>query len=719
MEFRIADTFTAALARLTGSEQKAVKVTVFDLQANPTAPGLKFHRIDASRDPNFWSLRVGSDVRIIVHKTAASLLLAYVDHHDKAYAWAERRRIEVHPRTGAAQIVVAHEVVEERLLSSWDGDARGAPREAPIVLPHEPPSAAGAPASAARIFAGLQTDQLLSIGVPTDWTGDVIAATEDGFFELAGILPAEASEALLEYAATGRLPVPPTAAPVSPAATSLPDAFAHPDALRRFRVVESVEELRQALDYPWERWTVFLHPAQRELVERTFAGPARVAGSAGTGKTVVALHRAASLARLYPESRILLTTFSPTLARMLEKRLGILLGEGSSVVPRITVASYRDVADELYQLATGRRLHIASEEQVASAIAKAAAALGATEFTQRFLVSEWTHVVDAWQIEGPEAYATVPRLGRRSRLGAKQRDKLWPIFAAARKALSERGLATSAQLFAETARLYVPRLEKPFGHIVVDEAQDLGVAELRFLAAISPGGPDALFFAGDLGQRIFQQPFSWATLGIDVRGRSSNLKVNYRTSHQIRSAADRLLPDAIRDVDGLEEERRGTVSVFDGPRPEVRVLPSAAEERDVVAAWIGHAIADGLTPSDIAIFVRTSAELPRAMSAAKAAGHATVEITERGADPAGKVSIGAMHLAKGLEFKAVAVMACDPEILPLQARVGAVADEAELDDVYETERQLLYVACTRARDRLLVTGVAPGSEFLGDLGQRD
>jgi superfamily I DNA/RNA helicase len=195
-----------------------------------------------------------------------------------------------------------------------------------------------------------------------------------------------------------------------------------------------------------------------------------------------------------------------------------------------------------------------------------------------------------------------------------------------------------------------------------------------------------MFFAGDLGQRIFQQPFSWLALGVDVRGRSQTLKVNYRTSHQIRQSADRLLPRALRDVDGLIEDRTGTVSVFDGPPPTV-------------------------------VFVRSDAQLARARAAVAAADAAAVEVSGQTPESAGRVAIGVMHLAKGLEFKCVIAMACDLEVLPLQERIDTVTDEAELDDVYETERQLFYVACTRARDRLMVSGVAPGSEFMQDLNR--
>ena len=230
----------------------------------------------------------------------------------------------------------------------------------------------------------------------------------------------------------------------------------------------------------------------------------------------------------------------------------------------------------------------------------------------------------------------VPRLGRKNRMSAGQRERLWPVFAAVHASLSKRGLATWPEIFGRTAAHYAARDGKPFSHIVVDEAQDLGVAELRFLAAIAPAVPDALFFAGDLGQRIFQQPFSWKELGIDVRGRSSTLTVNYRTSHQIRRVADRLLPNALRDADGNADERNRTVSIFNGPPPEVLQFDTEQAETAAVAAWIKQALADGVLPAEIGLFVRTRAQLPRARAAVEAAGLPWLELSERDQEARGR-----------------------------------------------------------------------------------
>lgn len=694
MQFRIADSFTKALSKLNAQEQSAVKITVFDLQQDPSAPGLQFHRIDKSKDLNFWSIRANRDIRVIVHKTADSFLICYADHHDEAYKWAERRRIETHPKTGAAQVVEVRERVEEIA----------------VPLYAEPqPAAAEAPARfLPPLFHELSEEDLLGVGVPEDWVADVRQSSEDSFFELADHIPAEAAEALLDYVATGVLRKPDEAARgIGP--------FDHPDAQRRFRVLDDVEELERALEYPWDKWTIFLHPSQRRVVSQEFNGPARVSGSAGTGKTVVALHRTAAVLKKDKQAKVLLTTFSSPLANALQHKLRMLIGKSAPEASNVTILPFEGVARDLFTLAFGHTPRAASKEQVKGALEAAAKELGLTDFIARFLLSEWSNVVDAWQIDTLDAYRDVPRLGRKNRMGSKQRERVWPVFVRARQLLEAQGLSSWSGLFGKVTSHYAEREHKPFSHIIVDEAQDLGVPELRMLAAIADEKPDALFFAGDLGQRIFKEPFSWKTLGIDIRGRSHTLKVNYRTSHQIRQTLDRLLPPLVRDVDGNEEDRRGTVSVFNGPDPIIRVFHDSKQEIDGLARWVHAAIEDGIEPDEIGVFVRSTDELPRARAVVKQASQTPLELSDRVEEREGRISIGTMHLAKGLEFKAVVVMACDDDVLPLQDRIETVADEAELDEVYETERHLFYVACTRARDRLIVSGVEPASEFFADL----
>lgn len=694
MQFRIADSFTASLARLTAQEQKAVKTTAFDLQMDPSAPGMAFHRLDRAKDPNFWSVRVNADIRLIVHRTPSSLLLAYVDHHDDAYRWAERRKIERHPATGAMQLVEVRERIEEIQILR------------PAVAPAP---AAGEPVAGPALFDNLRKVELMAFGVPEEWVEDVRAATEDSLFDLLPHLPQEAQEALLRLA-VGEQPEPPAPLPVEA------DPFAHPDAQRRFRVLANVEELERALDWPWEKWAVFLHPDQVQHVQRNPSGPVRITGSAGTGKTVVALHRAVHLARGQKQARILLTTFSKALANALKTKLHHLAGNEPALLARIAVEPIAGLAYDLHAALFGQP-NLAPPALVQSLLVKAAGEVQGHSFSPAFLAGEWAEVVDAWQIQSWEAYRDVPRLGRKTRIGGRQREALWAIFAHLRAALAARKAVTWPGLFGRLAAHYAATRTRPFDFAVVDEAQDLGVAEARFLAALVAHTPGGLFFAGDLGQRIFQQPFSWKALGIDLRGRSHSLRINYRTSHQIRSQADRLLPPSISDVDGISESRRGTISVFDGPAPEIRLFDTAEAESAAVGQWLADRLAEGCQPHELGLFVRSGEQLRRARAAVKAGGTAGAELSDKVEAEAGKVAISTMHLAKGLEFRAVAVMACDDELLPLQARIEAVTDESDLAEVYDTERHLLYVACTRARDRLLITGVEPASEFLADLAR--
>jgi mRNA-degrading endonuclease RelE of RelBE toxin-antitoxin system len=693
MDFLIADTFTDSLAKLSGDEQKSVKTTAFDLQMNPVNPGMSFHKLDKARDKNFWSVRVSSDIRLIVHKTEASLLLCYVDHHDKSYDWAERRKLETHPQTGAAQLVEIRETVQEIVVPVYvQAELVLSPKPAPDLKP---------------LFTSRSDDELLGYGVPAEWLADVKNATEDTLLVLCDHLPAEAVEALLELATGGKPRV-----PVATVATTNP--FDHPDAQRRFRVMTNVEELQRALDFPWEKWTIFLHPEQRQWVERDYTGPARVSGSAGTGKTIVALHRAAYLARTHPDARVLLTTFSDTLASALHTKLKRLLGNEPRLAERIDVHSLNAIGLRLYKAHVGQAT-IASREVVGELLTDAASAVGGHKFGLHFLLTEWEQVVDAWQLENWDAYRDVVRLGRKTRLPEAQRVVLWSLFERVRAGLHGRNLITHAALFTALAAALATSKNIVFDFAVVDEAQDISVAHLRFFAALGGGRPNALFFAGDLGQRIFQQPFSWKALGVDIRGRSRTLRVNYRTSHQIRTQADRLLGPVVTDVDDNSENRSDTVSVFNGPPPVIRTFKNEGEEIKSVGNWIADQAKAGVLPHEFGVFVRSEAQLTRAQAAVEAAGIPYKILDEHVETLSGHVSISTMHLAKGLEFRAVVVMACDDEIIPLQERIETVGDDADLQEVYETERHLLYVACTRARDHLLVTSVEPASEFLDDM----
>ena len=305
--------------------------------------------------------------------------------------------------------------------------------------------------------------------------------------------------------------------------------------------------------------------------------------------------------------------------------------------------------------------------------------MGGHKFSLHFLLTEWEQVVDAWQLDNWEAYRDVARLGSKTRLPEAQRAVLWSIFERVRAGLKERKLITHAGMFTALAAAIAKSKNLPFDFAVVDEAQDISVAHLRFFAALGGDRPNALFFAGDLGQRIFQQPFSWKSLGVDIRGRSRTLRVNYRTSHQIRTQADRLLGPVVTDVDGNTR----------GPeRHRLRVQRPAADNprRSRAKARRSRRSATGLPNRPRPACCRTSSacssDPQRNWTAreppSRRAGLAFKILDEHVETTSGHVSISTMHLAKGLEFRAVVVMACDDEIIPLQERIETVGDDADL-----------------------------------------
>jgi mRNA-degrading endonuclease RelE of RelBE toxin-antitoxin system len=687
MDFLIADTFTDSLTKLTADEQKAVKTTAFDLQVNPENPGHRFHKLDRAKDKNFWSVRVNADIRIIVHRNDGEILLCYVDLHDKAYEWASRRKLAVHPKTGAAQIVEIRETVQEILV----------PKYVEVESP---------PKEKAAIFANRSTEELLSFGIPQEWIDDVKKANEDSLLSLADHLPSEAAEALLELATGG---IPKLRSEAVPQSAT---AYTHPDAQRRFRIMKNSDELQRALESPWDKWTIFLHPEQRSIAEKSFNGPARVSGSAGTGKTIVALHRAVFLAKANPDSRVLLTTYSEPLANMLKSRLRRLIGSEPRLGERIDVHAINSIGQRMHERFCGK-YEMIEDTAVHKKLHELSIDIAKDKFSQRFLRSEWAEIIDSWNILSWDQYRDFPRLGRKTRLPESQRQELWTLFSKLRAQID--GKTTLAGLFHKTIDAINQSGKSIFDHIVVDESQDLSPFHIQFLGSLTKSKINSLFFAGDLGQRIFQQPFSWKSLGVDIRGRSATLRVNYRTSHQIRQQSDQLLPRKVSDYDGNSEDRTGTVSVFNGPKPVIREFKTHAEESSFIADWVKEQIKEGSAAHEIGIFVRSEAQLPRAKKALESANMTYLVLDERSDLKSGFVAVSTMHLAKGLEFKSVAVMACDDEVIPLQDRIESIGDESDLEEVYNTERHLLYVACTRARDCLVVTSGGRASEFLADL----
>ncbi len=672
MRFMIADTFTTSLDALDGQSQALVKQAAFDFQLRPAHPSLQFHKLDRGKDKNFASFRVNKDLRVIVHRTAESLLLCYADHHDKAYAWAENRRLEVHPETGAAQIVEVRERVEEVVKRI-------------VTTVEEKPA----------VFARFEAEYLAALGVPAEWLDALRTTDEEHLDALLKHLPEEATERLLALYLGEHVPRPTVAAPVDP--------FSHPDAQRRFRVVDGQDELRRALDAPWERWLVFLHPTQRAVVERKFNGPARVTGSAGTGKTVAALHRAAQLLRADPKARVVLTTHTRALIARLGHQADLLVGEKTPERARLSVDNLHRLAQRILRERFSTEPKIAEATDLLGWFETASTVAGDPVATPAFIRSEWEAIVDPHAIADFKAYRATPRAGRGTPLGAKQRQAVWRGMEHVLHSMEQGGATTWNRLFAMAAARLEASKERMFDHVIADEFQDIPPAGMRFLRALAAPGTNDLFLCGDGGQRIYRATSSWLAAGIDVRGRSSRLKVNYRTTEQIRRFADGLLPASAEESDG-ETESRQTVSILQGQPPECLTSKTVKDEIEAVAAWLEARIKEGHAPREIAVFARTKALLEaRVLPTIAKAGLTARMVREEDTGERDEVTVGTMHSAKGLEFKVVALVGCDADVLPLKSVLAGLTDAGDRAAFLAQERSLFYVACTRARERLLVS----------------
>ena len=682
MRVVLSDTLTASIQRLPAAEQASAKQSAFDFQVDPKSPGLQFHRIEHSRDKNFWSARVGRDLRLIIHKMSDVAVLCYVGHHDDAYKWAENRKLEAHPDTGAAQFVVIDERVEQVV------------KRVVRHVEEDPP-----------VFGKFERDYLLALGVPDELLDAVKTITRGHLDELIPLLPEEATERLFQLA-DGH-PVP------RPVKVSTPDPFAHPDAQRRFKVIDSADELRQALEAGWDKWVVFLHPSQRAVIDRDAAGPVKVSGSAGTGKTVVALHRAAHLLKANPKARVLLTTFSTTLSARLEQQMDLLVPRDSDERKRLTIVHLHKMARELWVEANRRPLKVVDDRALLRHVEQALRAAGEVSLTAPFVRAEWCAVIDPHHLLTFDAYRGASRAGRGTPLGAKQKRALWNVIEKLRASLGAAGLMTWDSLCHESAALLVRTPPKKFDHVIADEAQDFGFADLVFLRALAAEGKNDLFLCGDTGQRIYKLRSSWSAAGVNVKGRATRLKVNYRTTDQIRRFADKLMASSLTDDEGEGEvESRETVSLLAGPEPEVLGFASVKEEIEGVAAWLKPLIGQGYLPRDIGIFGRTEVVVERAQRALDLVGVPWVNLKDDEALVEGAVAVGTMHRAKGLEFKVVAAMGCEEGQLPLPAALHGHVDLADADAARDQERSLLYVALTRARERALASFSGSPSSLL-------
>jgi superfamily I DNA/RNA helicase len=700
MTVAISNDFVQALCAVEKSHMKQVSEFLEKFQAHPESLGLHVEPIQSARDKKLYSARVDQAYRAVIAKPNSNVyVLMWVDHHDDAYRWAERKQLTVNPETGALQVLDVH-AVEAASASAEEKTKPGA------------------------LFADVKDKHLLRLGVPGELLPLVRSMDFDADLEVAEKdLPAEAYEALYLLAAGDpvdqvlREMQKPEEAPAPVDTTNFAEALKNEDSQRRFYVVETAQELAEILAAPLEKWRIFLHPKQRQLVRMKANGPVRVLGGAGTGKTVTAMHRARYLAEEVfnkPDDRILLTTFTKNLATDISDNLRKLCTDEKAWA-RIEV-KHLDGWVSNFLRTQGYRPEIvfdSDNEAWANAMTMAPADTGLPE---AFYRAEWEAVVQAQNITNLEPYLAAPRLGRGTRLSRDAKKRVWPVFQEYWALLNERGQKEYIDLVRDARQVIeAKKLRLPYRAVIVDETQDMSAEALRLLRAMVAPGENDLFLVGDAHQRIYRHKVSLGKCGIDIRGRGKKLKINYRTTDEIRRFAVRLLEGRpIDDLDGGEDDQKGYMSVSHGGPPEVRRFQTAGEECGFLRDRLVQLEKDGTAIESVCVVARTKKLVQDYAQYLRSAGFTVYEVKRDVAEQRDRpgVRVATMHRVKGLEFEDVIVAGANDGVLPLSFALAEADDQITQRDAETAERALLYVAVTRAKRSVLITGYGKLSPFL-------
>ena len=685
----MSDDFLKSFSSVPRDQQQAVLTFVAKFRQNPTATGINYERIHDSGDPNMRSVRVNDNIRGIVLKPDVGNVycLLWVDRHDDAYQWARRHRVAIHPDVGSIQIYAVE-----------------------VAGPSAASTVPAAVAAASGLFADLKDREIRRLGVPDEMLAAVRLVTSDQELEdLEKQLPDEAFEALFMFAAgesyekiVADQTAPETVDPIDFVAALDRDATR-----RHFVVLTDDSDLEALLAAPLERWRVFLHPSQRKLVERDWAGPVKVTGGAGTGKTVVAMHRAARLARQFstlPGKPVVFTTFTKTLSDDIQQNLELLCTPQE--LEKILVVHLDQWASTLLRRFGYKPELLYDESKRRSYWQAAMSALpSSADLSQHFMRAEYERVVLPQGCETAEDYMRASRVGRGGQLGRATRKAIWPVFAEYRAQLHAANLREPEEAFRDARRLLANEAtELGIRTMVIDEAQDISPAAFELIRGAVPVAANDLFIVGDAHQRIYRHKVVLSRVGIEVRGRSRSLRVNYRTTDEIRLwACAQLEGCAIDDLDGNLDSLRGYRSLTHGDRPDVIESMSLMDDIKHIKSILEQLSEDSLEPRQVCVAARTNDDVDLIVEHLKKAGVATLRLERATPDDSTVpgVRVATMHRIKGLEFSVVIIAAYKgamkyTEMFARDEDVG-VSDETE-----SAERSLLHVAATRAKRHLFV-----------------
>ena len=685
--------FLTAFAALPRQIQGKVTEFINKFRNNPQAPGINYEKISGGMDKKIWSVRIDDTYRgITVRQPETGVyLLLWVDHHDEAYDWARNKKCEINPKTGAIQVfdIVTTPVVE--------------PAAQDFVL-----------------FAELTDEGLIELGVPEEQIPFVRSIGDaQEFYAKKGSFASDTFEAL-SWVVEG-IPVEEVIELFreekegSKPAENLADALESSLSLKSFVVVEGEEELRRIMAEPLEKWRVFLHPTQRKIVNKNYSGSARVLGGAGTGKTVVAMHRAKHLAgTLKDKERILFTTFTANLASDIKDNLRKICTVDE--FRRIDVINL-DAWVSQFLREHGYPAEIVYDEKAQSLWEKA---VTGTDFSGEFPVSfyedEYNRIVVTQEALTLEKYVKASRTGRGTRLDRKKRIQIWEVFEAYQNLMKENQVRDINTAMYE-CRLLIEKTssETRYKHVIVDEGQDLGANAYRLLRSIAgKEHENDIFIVGDAHQRIYKNRSVLSKCGINIRGRSSILRINYRTTEEIRKAAFALLNGIVfDDLDDSFDTGDRCQSLTHGTAPEVMVAANANEEFDAILAKIKGLVENGVSAKNICVVARTHKLLDDYIAHFTSSGIRCYEIKGNKADDRGLegIRVATMHRVKGLEFQYIFIVAVNNRIIPLASAIDHT-DVVSEQETMTAEKCLLYVALTRAQKGAFISGYGKMSEFL-------
>lgn len=670
-----ADFFKAFTALPSSVQGKAMR-TVNMFRETPLSPGLNYEKLHCS-DKKLYSLRVNDGYRCIVMRTDNDnvFVMLWVDKHDDAYKWAEKRACSIDPRTGCLQVLVT---TEQEVPAAHPSSRTDVYEESPV-------------------WAKLSSDQLIQIGVPESLVERIQKTLTSELTSLKEYLPELAWEAL-NFLASGDSYEEVLGFVDSCNITEERDlddfaaALNTPFSRSQFVVNPGEEELKSILEAPLEKWRVFLHPTQKALVERDWNGPVRVLGGAGTGKTVVAMHRARWLARTYKDGgKILFTTFSKTLAEDLRQQMRSLCTEEELARIEIVnldkwVFNYLSRENFHYTPCMSEASRNAWQEVIPDG-----------PFTDSFYKDEWRYVIQPQEIMDFSQYAKASRAGRGKAISRGDRKKIWPVFEDFRLLLQEKGLLEPNDAMRE-ARLRIILNGKPlYRAVIVDEAQDMSAQALRLIRALTPEGKNDIFLVGDGHQRIYGHPISLKSCGIAITGRGKKLSINYRTTEEIRRLALSYLHGVeVDDLDDGLDSNKKYVSLMHGDEPIRHTSATQEEEVTFIVDTLAGLKQLDIDSKDICLVVSGKKECEEYRQYIEHRGVKTFTLSKDNADDrtSDGVRIATMHRVKGLEFKAVFLIG--------KAKMPCSDDPAIQEEIKKKELALQYVAATRARQFLFI-----------------